>query len=851
MQRVAITFRRIAAALLASASLVVLIYACFRLQLDLTTTALLALIAIMLVSLTGSLASSVAASIAATLSLNYWLVPPTFAMVWDDPVDIVSLFTFLSTALVITHLLSRVRQSLREAQAARDELRVAIDTIPALVWTTLPDGSGDFNNLRWLEYTGLSREQAKDWGYKAALHPEDYERLLPDWGGRFSAGQAIADEARLRRADGVYRWFMHRAVPLRDQVGNIIKWYGTSSDIEDERRAVDKLREQARLLDLTHDTVFVRDLHDVITYWNRGAEELYGWTSDEVLGQVTHTLLHTVFPLPFQEITATLLETGRWEGELVHTRRDGTRVVVASRWSLRRDAEGRPIGTLETNNDISERKRAEAALRRSRAYLAEAQRLSRTGSVGWKPASDELLWSDETFRIFGYDRATMTPSVDHTLRRIHPEDRAQVEQLIERTRREAKDWETDYRLLMPDGALKYVHVVAHATQDDDDALEYVGAIMDVTAARRAEEELRRSEAYLAEAQRLSHTGSWARSLRHPEQWYASAEIYRIFDLDPSAGVDLTKDLFRDRVHPDDRAELQRAWEAAVRAKSEIEAECRALRPDGSIRHVYLVGHSVVGADGEVDELVGTLMDVTDRKVADQALRRARERALKARFEAVLDERTRLAREIHDTLLQGFTGVALKLVAASSRYSGSPDAAAALQDVVTLAQKTLVDARQAVWDLRSPSLVGGEVVTELRTLAEDGVRGVGLRLEFEVTGTPRPLAPEVRAVACRVVQEAVTNVVKHAAATAVRVRLSFGARGLRLSVKDDGRGFTADPNFQGYGGHWGLLGMRERAARVRGKLSVRSASGQGTELVLLVPYAARGERSPVPAGAPPA
>src|SRR5882757_157146 len=125
------------------------------------------------------------------------------------------------------------------------------------------------------------------------------------------------------------------------------------------------VRERARLLDLTHDTVFVRDMNDVITYWNLGAEEQYGWRRDEAIGRVSHELMKTVFPVPLAEITAELLRTDRWEGELVHTKRDGTRVTVASRWSLQKDERGRPICTMETNNDITERKRADAELRES------------------------------------------------------------------------------------------------------------------------------------------------------------------------------------------------------------------------------------------------------------------------------------------------------------------------------------------------------------------------------------------------------------------------------------------------------------------------------------------------------
>ena len=123
--------------------------------------------------------------------------------------------------------------------------------------------------------------------------------------------------------------------------------------------------EQASLLDLTHDTIFVRDMNDVITYWNRGAEERYGWSSEEAVGRVSHELTQTTFPAPLQEINAELLKTGQWEGELIHTRRDGTTVTVASRWALQRDEAQKPVAILETNNDISERKRAEDALRTS------------------------------------------------------------------------------------------------------------------------------------------------------------------------------------------------------------------------------------------------------------------------------------------------------------------------------------------------------------------------------------------------------------------------------------------------------------------------------------------------------
>jgi signal transduction histidine kinase len=288
---------------------------------------------------------------------------------------------------------------------------------------------------------------------------------------------------------------------------------------------------------------------------------------------------------------------------------------------------------------------------------------------------------------------------------------------------------------------------------------------------------------------------------------------------------------------------------AIREKTGFEAEFRAVLPDGSIRHIHGVGHPVLGASGEVVELVGTVMDVTDRKRAERAVRRARDRLLHARFTAMLEERTRLAREIHDTLLQGFTGVALQLVAATSRVSGPPETVAALRDLIALAQRTLEEARQAVWDMRAPALAGGDFPATVRAAAEDGVRGTGLTLDCTVEGVPRPLDPKVEAVVFRVEQEAIANVVKHAAARTVRLGLSYGARAMQLSVNDDGRGFAVEPDFYAYGGHWGLLGMRERASQIRGKLSIRSAPGHGSEIVIRVPYGLPGGSHDPPSNPP--
>jgi PAS domain S-box-containing protein len=207
------------------------------------------------------------------------------------------------------------------------------------------------------------------------------------------------------------------------------------------RDSAESLKKQAQLLALTHDTVVARDQHDVITYWNRGAETLYGWRQDEAIGAVSPELLKTVYPDSRQSIDEALRRSDYWEGELIKSRRDGTRVIVASRWSVQRDDRGKPIGILETNNDITERRRAEEALHRSQAaYLAEAQKLSLTGSFGWNVSSGDVFWSDQTFAILGY-AASVTPSIELMLQRVHPDDADQVRGAIGRASDDRSDFD--------------------------------------------------------------------------------------------------------------------------------------------------------------------------------------------------------------------------------------------------------------------------------------------------------------------------------------------------------------------------------------------------------------------------
>ena len=222
---------------------------------------------------------------------------------------------------------------------------------------------------------------------------------------------------------------------------------------------------------------------------------------------------------------------------------------------------------------MEDQKRIEAALLHSEMYLTEAQRLSGTGSFAWNVATGEVLWSDQTYRIFGCDRATK-PTVEFILQRVHPEDRAAVRATVDRASSSGNDYDHEFRLLMPDGSVKYIHTVARATRDASGGVEFLGAATDVTVAREAERKLRRSEAYLAEAQRLSRTSSWAWDVRLQELIYRSPEVYHLFGFDPERDA-LSPQSFQERILPEDRGLFLDMVQQAVREKRDFEEIGRA------------------------------------------------------------------------------------------------------------------------------------------------------------------------------------------------------------------------------------------------------------------------------------
>jgi PAS domain S-box-containing protein len=389
-----------------------------------------------------------------------------------------------------------LKSALVEIKNSENRLRTIIDTIPALAWSARPDGSAEFLNRRWLDYAGLSPEQASDWGWTVAVHPDDRGRLVDYWRRILASGEAGEIEGRLRRFDGEYRWFLFRASPMRNDSGRIVKWYGTNTDIEDRKRAEEALRSNEQSLRLTLDSIpgFVStsDAAGEIELVNRQILEYFGMTTEELKNWSTSDNIHPDDLPRMIDAYRRAIETGQpLDFEQRSRGPDGVFRWFHNRSRPQRDAGGRIVRWYYLATDIDERKKAEEELHRSKAYLTEAQRLSRTGSFGCRLSTGEMFWSEETFRIYGYDPSTQ-PSVERVLQRVHPEDRVLVQEHIEQATREGKDCHVECRLLLPDDSVKHICIVAHASKNESGITEFTGAVMDVTAQRQARAELEKA-----------------------------------------------------------------------------------------------------------------------------------------------------------------------------------------------------------------------------------------------------------------------------------------------------------------------------------------------------------------------
>jgi PAS domain S-box-containing protein len=284
------------------------------------------------------------------------------------------------------------------------------------------------------------------------------------------------------------------------------------------------------------------------------------------------------------------------------------------------------------------------------------------------------------------------------------------------------------------------------------------------------------------------------------------------------------------IHPDDLARSMAVWRRAVETGQDYSLELRLRRADGVFRWFELRSRTVRDASGRIVRSYGMQTDIDDRKRAERRLRRA----MRARYEAVLAERMRIAREMHDGLLQDVAGIALQLGAVLPHIPTSPEASVErLGHILTSVQRASREAREAVAGMRAQPDTA-DVVSAVQSEAQRLTTRAALSLSVTVSGLVRRVPAAMSDVAQSLVREGVTNIVKHASAHSVKLTVRFGSRRLAVSLSDDGGGLTMPDADRDQASHFGLAGMRERAASVGGTLRLSSVPGKGTTVALNIP-----------------
>lgn len=410
-------------------------------------------------------------------------------------------------------------------KASEQNLRLIIDTIPALAWSARTDGTADFFNRHYLDYVGHDREKLADWQWIDLVHPDDLTVIASAWEVARETGETGEVEARLRRHDGAYRWFLFQTSPLHDEHGEVVKWYGVNTDIEDRKRAEQDLAARERTLREAHDHLsqaqrlsqtgsFTTDVIADTHIWSDELYRILEYAREEVptfaaFRERIHVDDLAGFDAGFKR---SITERSEFDEVFrIVTPKGNTKYLHAIAHFTSGDA-GRPMVTGSIQ-DISQSKRTEYELRRSAYLLQSAEQISETGSFRWDMTTNKLVWSAQMYRIHEIDES-VEPDHLEILAMTHPDDFELINSKTQQSFQGIDNPDSPYRIVMPDGRIKYLDMAYRVITHEDGQVESVGVARDVTQRRQFQDALEKLRSELTHITRVSTLGELAASIAH-------------------------------------------------------------------------------------------------------------------------------------------------------------------------------------------------------------------------------------------------------------------------------------------------------------------------------------------------
>ena len=523
----------------------------------------------------------------------------------------------------------RVAEHAREFVETNEDLQLQaglLQHLPVSAWTLKPDGTPDFVNHFWLEFSGQTLDFVRSYpeAWMTAVHPEDRGKALSAFWDGVRSGQGFGFETRsLRARDGVYRWHLQQAVVLRDAEGRILKFVGTTTDIDDQKRAEEALRASEaklrRVIDGIPGLVSTMGPDGETNLINRQILDYFGKTPEELKNWRFSDAIHPDDLSRIIALHALSIERGVSFGSEYRLRRvDGEYRWFQFRAEPVRDAASSVSAWYVLATDIHDRKQAEDALLTSERSFASI--INTIPTLAWSARPDGCC----DFLSQGWLEFTgLTTELAHGwgwLNAFHPDDRDRLTQSWQSAIATGVYVDTEARLCRRDGVYRWTMIRANPWRaESGSCVKWYGTNTDIDDRKRAEEQMQRSEAFLAEAQYLTRVGSFAWRVSTGEiRW--SEQLYRIFEVQP--GTKLTTALIGDRIHPNDLTIIADTIERANHAESYLENEHRIVMRDGSIKRLHFVAHATHDREGRL-EYIGAVQDITQRRIAEEALIAAR------------------------------------------------------------------------------------------------------------------------------------------------------------------------------------------------------------------------------------